>query len=209
MHGNLKCENILFSHQGFVKLVDFGIYPVLTPTSPDYYSYAPEQRTHNLVTDKSDVYMLGACLYKCLTLKEMRKEINPEILLGKKFTSSANLILNNRAGGEFKRAKSAVDLKLKLFANEYSNVLKKSLLGMLSEVAAHRPKLKNVLAGLKILSTAVDVYKLASTMPIVYGVNSKVRVIHVRDKDKTKPIDFLVGSKLMFVVFFQFYLVDE
>ncbi len=135
IHGNLKCENILFSCLSTLKLVDFGLHPELSPDDPDLYSYSPEQRTQSPATAKSDIYMLGACIYKCLTLKSMRKEIDPEVVLGKKFISSANLILGRSAGAENidvqrieKKTKSAVDLKLKLFANEYSTVLKKNLL---------------------------------------------------------------------------------
>ena len=66
---------------------------------------------------------------------------------------------------------------------------------MLSEIPTSRPKLKTVLGNLKILSTAVDVYKLATTVPIVYCVGSRVRAVNCRDVDKTVPFDFVVSSE--------------
>ncbi len=66
---------------------------------------------------------------------------------------------------------------------------------MLSEMPTSRPKLKTVLGNLKILSTGVDVYKLASIVPIVYTFSNKIRSVHCRDADKTLPFDFLVSSK--------------
>ncbi len=65
---------------------------------------------------------------------------------------------------------------------------------MLSEVPTSRPKLKTILANLKILSNAVDVYKLATNVPTVYAVSSKVRTVNCRDVDKTVPFDFVVAS---------------
>ena len=62
----------------------------------------------------------------------MTKEINPEVILGKKFISTTNLVLNaSKTTNEatFKRTKSSIDIKLKLFANEYTVTLKKNILG--------------------------------------------------------------------------------
>lgn len=143
VHGNLKCENVLFDKNDFIKLTDCGVPPSnllaaavadpdQTPANAHFYDYAPEHRTFNSVTVKSDIYMLGTCLYRCLTLRQITKDINPELMLGKKFISSANLILNAKMGNfHAKRTKSAVNLKLKLFGHEYSDLLKKNILGML------------------------------------------------------------------------------
>ncbi len=133
VHGNLKCENVLFSGQDTVKLVDFGIKTELNPGDPDFYAYSPEQQAQGPASVKSDVYMLGTCVYKCVTLRSMRKEIDPEVVLGKKFVSSANLILTRPAGHADaarvgQRTRSAVDFKLKLFANDYSTALKENLM---------------------------------------------------------------------------------
>ena len=69
-----------------------------------------------------------------------------------------------------------------------------NFLVMLSEVPTSRPKLKTILANLKILSNAVDVYKLATSVPTVYAVSSKVRTVNCRDVDKTMPFDFVIAS---------------
>lgn len=134
VHGNLKCENILFDQNDFIKLVDFGVAPNLVTeqaaASINLYDYAPEHRTFNSVTFKSDIYMLGTCLYRCVTLKPMTKEINPELILSKKLVSSANLLLNAKLNSlNSKRTKSAVNLKLKIFGHHYSDLLKRNILG--------------------------------------------------------------------------------
>lgn len=136
VHGNLKCENVLFDRHDFIKLSDCGVPPAnlataadQTPANPHFYEYAPEHRTFNSVTVKSDIYMLGTCLYRCVTLRQITKDINPELMLGKKCISSANLILNAKMSHfHAKRTKSAVNLKLKLFGHEYSDLLKRNIL---------------------------------------------------------------------------------
>ena len=81
IHRDLKPSNILISHDGIVKLVDFGIAkvldssdfalkPVLTRRgfqryTPNYAS--PEQICHRELTFQSDIFSLGIVLYELIT----------------------------------------------------------------------------------------------------------------------------------------------
>jgi serine/threonine-protein kinase len=73
-HGLLGPGSILVNSSGRVKLVDFGIYPALSPMAgpllgiADRYCLAPELgRDLALATPASDLYSLGALLYELLS----------------------------------------------------------------------------------------------------------------------------------------------
>ena len=70
-HGDLKPANIMLTKAGQVKLIDFGTAWVRGQEknriqgTPQYI--APEQATEKTVTDKSDIYNLGATMYRMFT----------------------------------------------------------------------------------------------------------------------------------------------
>jgi eukaryotic-like serine/threonine-protein kinase len=77
IHRDIKPANILFTSEGMVKVVDFGIAKALTGATIDLTvegttvgtaTYiAPEQYTGTDVDARADIYAMGMVLYECLT----------------------------------------------------------------------------------------------------------------------------------------------
>ena len=77
IHRDIKPANILFTSEGIVKVVDFGIAKALTGATTDLTAegttvgtatyIAPEQYTGAEIDGRADIYALGMVMYECLT----------------------------------------------------------------------------------------------------------------------------------------------
>jgi serine/threonine protein kinase len=72
-HADLKPNNILLSRTGDVKVIDYGLAWIRGESkdrvqgTPEYM--APEQVKHRLVNERSDIYNLGATMYRMVTMR--------------------------------------------------------------------------------------------------------------------------------------------
>jgi serine/threonine protein kinase len=72
-HADLKPNNILLSRAGEVKIIDFGLAWIKghakgrVQGTPEYM--APEQSKHSRVNEKTDIYNLGATMYRLTTFR--------------------------------------------------------------------------------------------------------------------------------------------
>ena len=72
-HADLKPNNILVGRGGVVKVIDFGLARVQGEScdriqgTPEYM--APEQSTHKIANERTDVYNLGAAMYRMVTFR--------------------------------------------------------------------------------------------------------------------------------------------
>jgi len=70
-HADIKPNNILLSRSGEVKIIDYGLAWVKGESkgrvqgTPEYM--APEQATKRIVTERTDIYNLGATMYRLVT----------------------------------------------------------------------------------------------------------------------------------------------
>jgi len=78
-HGDLKPSNIMISMDGQVKLIDFGTAWVKGEEknriqgTPQYI--APEQVSERIVDERTDMYNLGATMYRMFTGKFVQKDL--------------------------------------------------------------------------------------------------------------------------------------
>ncbi len=72
-HADLKPNNIMLSRSGDVKILDYGLATVQgegkhrLQGTPEYM--APEQATHKTVNERTDIYNLGATMYRMVTFR--------------------------------------------------------------------------------------------------------------------------------------------
>lgn len=70
-HGDLKPNNVLLSRSGEVKIIDFGLARIKgvevtrVQGTPEYM--APEQITHSLINERTDIYNFGGAMYRLVT----------------------------------------------------------------------------------------------------------------------------------------------
>ena len=73
-HADLKPGNIIVSRTGAVKIIDFGLAWIKgedkgrVQGTPEYM--APEQAKHGLVNERTDIYNLGATMYRLVTWRK-------------------------------------------------------------------------------------------------------------------------------------------
>jgi serine/threonine protein kinase len=72
-HADLKPNNIMVSRSGDVKIIDYGLATIQgegkgrLQGTPEYM--APEQAKHKMVSERTDIYNLGATMYRMVTCR--------------------------------------------------------------------------------------------------------------------------------------------
>ncbi len=81
-HADIKPNNIMLGKDGTVKVIDFGLSWIRDEPkdriqgTPEYM--APEQAKHKMVNERTDIYSLGAAMYKMITSKLPPPSLNEE-----------------------------------------------------------------------------------------------------------------------------------
>ncbi len=89
VHRDVSPQNVLISHSGEVKLVDFGIAKATMKASQTavgvikgkYYYMSPEQAWGDIVDHRTDIFSTGICLYEALTGQMLYLEEDLRMLL--------------------------------------------------------------------------------------------------------------------------------
>lgn len=101
-HADLKPGNIMLSRAGDVKIIDYGLAWIRgelknrVQGTPEYM--APEQATKRIVNERSDIFNLGATMYRLITFRHIPPVIAPSAsgtisLKGKAWTAQLKPVL--------------------------------------------------------------------------------------------------------------------
>ncbi len=81
-HADMKPNNVMLGKTGVVKVIDYGLAWIKgepkdrVQGTPEYM--APETVTHKLVNERTDIYNLGATMYRLVTL-QLPPKVTPEL----------------------------------------------------------------------------------------------------------------------------------
>ncbi len=81
-HADIKPNNIMLGKNGKVKVIDYGLSWIQDEPkdriqgTPEYM--APEQAKHKMVNERTDIYSLGAAMYKIITSRLPPPALNEE-----------------------------------------------------------------------------------------------------------------------------------
>jgi serine/threonine-protein kinase len=110
-HGDLKPGNLMLSKDGIVKVIDFGTAWIKgqpkdrVQGTPQYR--APEQANARVVDEKTDLYNLGATMYRMLTGSYANDGIIPngvDSAFGRRFRVKSPIDLNPEIPGTLNEA---------------------------------------------------------------------------------------------------------
>jgi hypothetical protein len=93
VHRDIKPENVVLSHEGVLKVMDFGIAQLVqglgeaSGTSSGTVGYmAPEQLLGEPADARADLYAVGVVLFECVTGRRPFESLDPFVLLSEMLT---------------------------------------------------------------------------------------------------------------------------
>ncbi len=96
VHRDIKPENVVLSHEGVLKVMDFGIAQLAqglgeaARTSSGTVGYmAPEQLLSEPADARADLYAVGVVLFECVTGRRPFESLDPFVLLSEMLSSTA------------------------------------------------------------------------------------------------------------------------
>ena len=106
VHRDLSPPNIFVTHDGVVKLVDFGIAKTAIATRASTEAglvkgklayMAPEQTTSGVVDRRADIYAMGVVLWELLAARRLVEDLSPASVLRHTLHGTAPLVSSIRA----------------------------------------------------------------------------------------------------------------